>query len=189
VIILLFSIGLEGWSTVSNIIELNRRRGSTGFFQYLRETKDSDLIVVFGENSAAVIGLVLALGALIMARQTGDGRWDAYGSLAIGVVLVGVAAFLAVEVKSLLVGEGADPSIERAVREITAADPNVLDLLRILTLQQGPGEVVVAMKLRFKPGLSTGGELCGVINDLEQRIQTKIPEIRWSFIEPDVTDD
>jgi len=188
VVILALSIALEGWSTLSNIKELNARRGTTPFVRYLRETKDTDLIVVFGENSAAVLGLVFALGAIVLAKETGDGRWDAVGSMMIGGVLVGVALFLAKEVKSLLVGEGADPEIERAVREIARDDPHIEDVLRILTLQQGPGEVVVAMKVKFKPGLSTDGPLYDAINALERRLEERCPSIKWSFIEPDNTD-
>ncbi|MCE9577474.1 MAG: cation diffusion facilitator family transporter [Deltaproteobacteria bacterium] len=188
VIILALSIALEGWSCWSNIVELNKRRGAIPFFQYLRETKDSDLVVIFGENAAAVLGLALAMGAVLMAKETGDGRWDAVGSLAIGVVLVGVALFLAKEIKSLLLGEAADPVTEKSVREIVAADPNVERLLRMMSIQQGPGEVVVALKLKFKSGLTTGGELCKVINDLEARIEAQHPEVKWTFVEPDVTD-
>ena len=188
VIILALSIALEGWSTYSNIVELNKRRGSIGFFRYLRETKDSDLVVIFGENAAAVLGLVLALIALVLAKQTDDGRWDAIGSFAIGVVLVGVALFLAKEIKSLLLGEAADPVTEAAVREIASADPNVTQVLRMMSIQQGPGEVVVAMKLKFKPGLATGGDLCKVINELEGRIEARCPEVKWTFIEPDDRD-
>lgn len=188
VVVLAVALALEGWATVGNIVELNKRRGATPFARYLRETKDSDLVVVFGENSAAVLGLVLALVALVLAKVTGDGRWDGAGSLAVGVVLVAVALFLAVEIKSLLVGERADPAIEAAVRDLAKDDPNVVDVLRILTVQQGPGEVMVAMKLRFKSGLATGGDLCAAINAFEARLSEKVPEAKWSFIEPDTAD-
>jgi cation diffusion facilitator family transporter len=188
VVILGISIVLEGWSTWGNIKELNKRRGSTPFVRYLRETKDTDLIVVFGENSAAVLGLVFALGALLMAKQTGDGRWDAVGSLLIGIVLVGVALFLAKEVKSLLVGEGADPSVEKAITEVAGANPHIESVLRVMTIQQGPGEVVVAMKVKFKPGLSTDGPLYDVINEFEAQLEARVPDIKWSFIEPDNRD-
>ena len=188
VVVLAVALAIEGWATFGNIRELGKRRGATPFFRYLRETKDSDLVVVFGENSAAVLGLALALPALILAKTTGDGRWDGVGSLAVGVVLVAVAVFLAVEIKSLLVGEGADPALEHKVRAVIADEPRVLELIHMITMQQGPGEVMVAMKLRFVAGLQTGGELCDVINRLEARIAERAPEVRWSFIEPDVAD-
>lgn len=183
-----FALALEGWATVSNIRELNRRRGATPFLAYLRRTKDSDLVVVFGENGAATLGLVLALAAVFLAWRTGDARWDAVGSLGIGVVLVLVALFLAVEVKALLVGESADPTIDAAVREIAAGDPNIVKVVRILTVQQGPGEVVVALKLQMKAGLPTGGALCAAINDFERKLEARCPEAKWTFVEPDLSD-
>lgn len=186
-IILLVSIALEGWSTIGNIRVMNQRRGQTGFFRYLRATKDSDLIVVFGENSAAVLGLVLAIAALGMAHQTGDDRWDAAGSIAIGVVLICVASFLAREVKSLLVGEAADPALVKSFEELAEIDPNVEGVLNVLTLQQGPGEIVVAAKLRFRRGLETD-ELVEAINAFERALKARVPEVRWSFIEPDNAD-
>jgi cation diffusion facilitator family transporter len=186
-VILGVSILLEGWSCLGNVKVMNQRRGQTPFFQYLRESKDSDLIVVFGENSAAVLGLLIAGSALIIAKQTNNGQWDAIGSLGIGVVLVGVAGFLAREIKSLLVGEAADKELVKAVEQLAEEDPNVDELLRLLTLQQGPGEIVVAMKLKFRPGLETD-QLVDAINAFEKQLKQRVPEVRWSFIEPDRTD-
>jgi cation diffusion facilitator family transporter len=186
-IILVVSIALEGWSTIGNIRVMNQRRGDTGFLRYLRETKDSDLIVVFGENSAAVLGLVFATASLGLAYETGDGRWDAAGSIAIGVVLVFVATFLAREVKSLLVGEAADATLIKSLEEIAKADPNVVQVLNVLTLQQGPGEIVVAAKLRFRSGMDTD-TLVDAINAFERALKARVPEVRWSFIEPDNAD-
>jgi len=183
-VILGLSIALEGWSTLGNIKAMNARRGATSFFQYLKESKDSDLVVVFGENSAAVLGLVLAGIALLVARETGDGRWDAVGSFAIGVVLVGVAIFLAREIKALLVGEAADPKLLDAVEKIAEQTPNVEDVIQILSTQQGPGEVMVAMKIKFKRGL-TIEVLEETINKFERDLRTQFPEAKWCFIEPD----
>ncbi|HEU0033766.1 MAG TPA: cation diffusion facilitator family transporter [Kofleriaceae bacterium] len=183
-VILGIAILLEGWSTIGNIKVMNQRRGKTGFFRYLSESKDSDLIVVFGENSAAVLGLVLALVALLVAKQTNDGRWDAVGSLAIGIVLVGVAIFLAREIKALLVGEAADPALIACIREIAASDPQIEKVVNILSVQQGPGEILVAMKLQFKGGLSTDQIVDG-INAFEVRLRARVPEAKWCFIEPD----
>lgn len=182
--ILFLSLLLEGWATWGNLKEMKARRGAVPLFTWLRQTKDSDLIVVFGENAAAVLGLALAIAALTVAAVTGDPRWDALGSIAIGVVLVGVAVFLGVEVKSLLLGERADGGIEAAVRALVEAEPRFLALLRVITLQQGPGEVVVAMKVRVSPGLSAT-EVVQVINRFEQALKAQRPDIRWCFVEPD----
>jgi cation diffusion facilitator family transporter len=183
--ILLFSLLLEGGSTVGNVVEINKRRGPMGFVTYLRETKDSDLVVVFGENSAAVVGLTFALLALGLAAYFDDSRWDAAGSLAIGLVLVGVALFLAIEIQSLLVGEAADPAIELAIREIAHDHPHLETVLQVITLQQGPGEVLVAVKLGFLPSL-TAPQVADTINDFEEKLRGRHPEARWVFVEPDL---
>jgi cation diffusion facilitator family transporter len=185
--ILAFSIVLEGWSTIGNLKAMKERRGSMPLFKYLRASKDSDLIVVFGENSAAVLGLTLAGIALIMAKQTHDGRWDAIGSLAVGIVLVGVAIFLAREITSLLLGESADPELESAIHKLAVDDPNVDQLIRLLTIQQGPNEIVAAMKLKFRGGLETD-QLVDAINAFEVELKKRVPQVRWSFIEPDRSD-
>ncbi len=182
--ILVFSIGLEGWSCWSNVRQLNAQRGNTPFWRYLRLTKDSDLIVVFGENSAAVLGLCIAAVSLQLAVATGDPRFDALGSLGIGLVLVVVAVFLAVEVKSLLMGERAGPEVEAAVARAAAGDPQVLRVLRVISVQKGPNEVLVACKLQLAPALDTAG-VVATINAFETRLHALCPEVRWSFVEPD----
>lgn len=183
--ILLFAIVLEGYATYSNIVELRKRKGSVGFVKYLRETKDSDLVVIFGENSAAVFGLILALAALLAAYYTGDGRFDALGSLAIGVVLIAVAVFLAVEVKSLLIGESADPLITTVATKIAQDHAFIEDLIRCITIQQGPGEVLACIKIKCVPHLNAR-EISVLINDFEQKLRAQCPEVKWLFVEPDL---
>jgi divalent metal cation (Fe/Co/Zn/Cd) transporter len=153
--------------------------------RYLRETTDSDLVVVFAENSAAVLGLLLAITALSLAAVTHDGRWDGIGGIGIGVVLVAVAVFLAVEVSSLLLGEAAAPEITEAARSVASALPALERVLNVMTMQQGPGEVLVHVKLAFVPTLSIE-EACLQINDFEARLRKLRPEIRWVFVEPDI---
>ncbi len=179
------SLLLEGWATFGNIKELNRRRGGTPFMQYLRDTKDSDLVVVFGENSAAVLGLFFALLAVGLAAITGDARLDALGSFVVGIILIGVAIFLATEVKSLLVGEAADPRIRDAAMKVADEHPHIDRVLNLITMQQGPGEVVVALKLQMSDGL-TGRQVVDAINEFEVTLQERCPEVRWSFVEPDI---
>jgi cation diffusion facilitator family transporter len=185
IVILAISIGIEGWALFGNLKEMKRRRGDRPFFRYIRQTKDSDLVVVFGENLAAVLGLALALVALTIAAKTGDSRWDAIGSMAIGVVLVLVAVFLAIEVQSLLVGEAADPEVEETVRVAVAEDQRLTEVLRCITVQQGPGEVMVSIKIRFAPDL-TADQVSHAINDFEKRLRGKLPSVKWCFVEPDL---
>lgn len=185
VIILAVSLALEGGATLSNIRTLNQRRGKRPFLAYLRETTDSDLVVVFGENSAAVLGLVFALAALSLAAVTHDGRWDGIGSCLIGLVLVGVAIFLAVEVSSLLLGEAAPPEITEAANETARDFPEIERILNVITMQQGPGEVLLHVKISFAPTLSIE-DACRSINAYEAALRGRRPEIRWVFVEPDI---
>lgn len=182
--ILGFSFALEGWATLGNIKELNIRRKGTPFFRFLSETKDSDLVVVFGENAAAVLGLFFASGAIVLTVVFDDPRFDALGSGIVGVILIGVAVFLAREVKSLLVGEAADPSIKQAASELAVAHPKINKLLVCITVQQGPGEVFVALKVKIERGMS-GEELVDVINEYEDQLRQRCPEVQWCFVEPD----
>jgi cation diffusion facilitator family transporter len=182
--ILGFSLALEGWATFGNIKELNQRRGKVPFFRFLQETKDSDLVVVFGENAAAVLGLFFAFAAIGLTRVLDDPRFDALGSGFVGVILIGVAIFLATEVKSLLVGEAADPNIKAAAAQLAVDHPKIDKLLACITVQQGPGEVFVALKVKIAHGMS-GDDLINVINEYEDQLRGRCPEVQWCFVEPD----
>jgi cation diffusion facilitator family transporter len=183
--ILLFSLALEGYATYSNIIELNKRRGKVGFFSYLSSTKDSDLIVIFGENSAAVCGLIIALVTLTAAYLSGDGRYDAIGSFGIGLVLICVAIFLSIKVKSLLIGESADPVIIELVENEIKKQPEIEKMINCITIQQGPGEVLMCLKIKVDHSISVL-ELSKLTNKLEQDIRTKAPEVKWIYLETDL---
>jgi cation diffusion facilitator family transporter len=185
--ILGFSMLLEGWATYGNLVEMKKRRGNVGLIRYLRDTKDSDLVVLFGENAAAVLGLAVALASIGLAVATGDPRWDGIGSLLIGLVLVAVAVFLGNEVMSLLLGERADPQIELTVQEVAKTQPNIKRLIRVLTVQQGPGEVMVACKVHLVDGLDTKG-VVETIDAFEKAIHERVDDIRWLFVEPDTDD-
>ena len=183
--ILIFSILLEGYATFSNIVEMNKRRGKTGFFRYLRETKDSDLVVIFGENAAAVFGLSVAICAMLAAYFTGDGRFDAAGSFFIGLILIGVAIFLSIEVKSLLIGESADPIITETAAKIAIDHPNIQKLINCITVQQGPGEVLACVKIKCEPKLSAV-QVSELINEFEAHLRQTCPEVKWLYVEPDL---
>jgi cation diffusion facilitator family transporter len=184
VIVLLVSLALEAAAALQAIRALNAQRGKIPFFTYLGATTDVDLVVLFAENAAAVVGLVVALVFVGMASYTGDARWDAYGSIAIGGLLTLVAFWLAREVKSLLLGERANPAIETAFREEVAADGRLGTVLRLITIQQGPSQVLLAAKLDMQKGL-VSQELVEVINRLEDRVRARCPDVKWQFIEPD----
>jgi len=183
--VLVFSIILESYAMISNIKEINARKGKHRFFEYLRATKDSDLVVVFGENSAAVFGLVFAILAMLLSYYTGNASYDAYGSIAIGVVLILVAIFLAIEVKSLLIGESANEAILEGLNKIIASHKQVHQLISCITIQQGPGEVLMCIKIKCDAHISTL-ELSILINKIEAEIRSATPEVKWIFVEPDM---
>jgi divalent metal cation (Fe/Co/Zn/Cd) transporter len=123
--------------------------------------------------------------ALSIAYITHDPKWDAIGSIGIGLVLVAVAVFLAAEVQSLLIGEAADPVVEKAAREAVEAHPKIEKLLHLITVQQGPGEALVAIKVSFVDH-ATIGDVCVAINEFEADLRKRCPEVRWCFVEPDI---
>jgi divalent metal cation (Fe/Co/Zn/Cd) transporter len=141
---------------------------------------------VLGEDIAAEIGLVLAFVFVAAADWTGDTRWDAAGSIAIGVVLIVVALFIALRIKGLLVGRSAEPELERRLDELIAEDDSIEGVFNTLTIQFGP-QVMLAAKIRMKPGLSIG-DAVERINRLERQIKERYPEIGWCFVEPDTAD-
>jgi divalent metal cation (Fe/Co/Zn/Cd) transporter len=116
---------------------------------------------------------------------TGDPFWDALGSIAIGVVLVVVAAFIAIEIKGLLIGQSADPETEARLREFLLGRPDVEKIYRLLTLQLGTS-LMVAAKVKMKPADAAG--LVAAINRAEQAMRAEFPEIQWLFFEPDIAD-
>lgn len=176
--------GAAGWQARNAIM---KKKGRVPFFSYLARSKDIDLVVLFAEDGAAVLGLLLALGSLVLTQLTGEPRWDALGSILIGVLLCIVAFWLAREIKSLLQGEWADPVISASFEQIASEDPRVEEVLNLLTMQHGPGQAVLAAKIRLRKGLQTR-EIVQTINELERSLEARHPEVIWQFIEPDSED-
>ena len=134
---------IEGWAMLGEHQGAQQARAApTPFVQYLRDTKDSDLVVVFGEDAAAVLGLAFAIVAVVDRRGRPAIRAGTRSArCCIGIVLVGVAVFLAVEVKSLLLGEAADPTLIKQITARSRPNPRREVILRCITVQQGPGEI------------------------------------------------
>lgn len=180
------AIVLETLSLLGCLKEIHKVRRGRPFFDWLKHTRNAELVVVLGEDIAAEIGLVLAFVFVAAADWTGDTRWDAAGSIAIGVVLIVVAYFIALRIKGLLVGRSAEPELERRLNELIAEDGSIEEILNTITMQFGP-QIMLAAKIRMKPGLSID-EAVERINHLERQIKDRYPEIGWCFVEPDVTD-
>lgn len=177
------SVVLEFFSLLGCLREIKPLRKGRPFGEWLANTRNAELVVVLGEDIAALLGLVLAFVFVGLASFTGDPSWDAYGSIVIGVVLVAVAIFISVRMKGLIVGRSAEPDLREAIEAEVLADPAIDELLNAITIQLGP-QVMLAAKVKMKPGISIE-EAVSHINSFEARIRSKFPEIRWSFIEPD----
>ncbi|MEO5761953.1 MAG: cation diffusion facilitator family transporter [Vicinamibacteria bacterium] len=180
------SILLEAGSLAGCLKEIAHLRGEKPFKYWLKNTRNAELVVVLGEDVAALIGLVLAFGFVGLTAITGNPQYDAMGSITIGVVLVAVAIFIAVRIKALIVGRSAEEDVEDAIREEIKRAPGIDKLLRAMTMQFGP-QVMLAAKVQMKAGM-TIEEAVARINELEKRIHERFPEIAWCFIEPDDKD-
>jgi cation diffusion facilitator family transporter len=183
--ILVFGVVAETVSLRACLHEVRKIQGNRSLWDWFRESRQSELVVILGEDLAALLGLVLALGAVVATMVTGDPRWDAIGSMAIGVVLIVVAAGIAIEIKGLLIGQSAEPDTEARLRECLARQDGVEKVYRLITLQMG-NTLMVAVKARMRAG--TVDDAVAAINRAEAAMRAEFPEIQWLFFEPDNAD-
>jgi cation diffusion facilitator family transporter len=183
--ILVFGLVAETVSLRACLTEVNKVRGRRTLWQWFRESRQSELVVILGEDLAALLGLALALLAVLVTIISGNPMWDALGSVAIGVVLILVAAGIGYEIKGLLIGQSAEPETEARLREFLLKQEQVDEVFRILTLQLGTS-LMVALKVKMKA--SSAAELVAGINSAERALRAEFPEIQWLFFEPDVAD-
>lgn len=181
--VLVFSIVAESVSMWGCMREVNKARGGKNLWRWFRESRQSELIVVFGEDLAALLGLAFAMIAVLATWISGDPIYDACGSIAIGLLLCVIAVFVAREVASLLIGQSAEPRLRAAIGDFVAAREEVDCVFNLITLQLGP-DVMVAVKAKML-GPLTGDELIEAINRVEAAMKAEFPDIRWSFFEPD----
>jgi cation diffusion facilitator family transporter len=184
--VLLFGIVMESISMHGCLQEVNRARGTQSLWRWFRETRSSELLVIFGEDLAALLGLCLAALAIGATMLTGNLLFDALGTIAIGVLLVVVAVLLANEVKALLIGQGVEPRRRAELLAFLRNQPEVAEVLNLITLQMGP-DVMVAVKARMQR-TPDDLSLIEAINTVERAMKVQFAEIRWSFFEPDVAD-
>jgi cation diffusion facilitator family transporter len=184
--VLAVSIGLEYFSLMGCLREIAKLRKERSLGYWLRHTRNAELVVVFGEDIAALIGLVLAFAFVGLATLTGNTMFDAIGSITIGVVLVCVSIFVAIRIKGLLVGRSAEDDLQAGLRAEVAGEPDIEAILNAITMQMGP-DVMLALKVKMRSGLTLDTAV-ETLNALERRIKAKFPEVKWIFVEPDVAD-
>lgn len=183
--ILVVAIILEGISYRACLIEVNKTRGTTPLFTWIRTTTKADLLVIFLEDLAALLGLFIAFFALLFTWITDNTIYDAVGSISIGVLLIVVACVLAVEVKSLLIGEASGQNYHHEIATRLEQYIPGASLIRYIALQIGVDAVMLAYKIN--PGSQTQpiGEVINAINRLEADMKARYPEISWQFVECD----
>ena len=184
--VLAVSILLEAGSLKGALTEVRKTQGKRTFLKWFKQSRQSELIVVVGEDIAALLGLSLALIAVLATIITGNPLYDSLGTIAIGVVLVLVAVVVGIEVKSLLIGESADPGTVSSMRDFIAGRPEVAEVYKLITLQLGM-ELMVSVKVRMQEQ-NAALQLIEDINRVEAAFKTSFPQARWIFVEPDVCD-
>jgi len=184
VVVLLVAIGLEGYSFRTAIRESNLVRGKQSWLQFIRTAKAPELPVVLLEDFGALIGLVLALVGVGMTLATGDGVWDAAGTAGIGLLLVVIAVVLAIETKSLLLGESASKDVVERIRAALVGE-GVHSVIHLRTLHLGPEELLVAAKIEV-PAAESAADVAAAIDEAEQRVRAAVPIARVIYLEPDL---
>ena len=184
--VLVFSIGAESISMRACIIEVNKARGGRSFRQWFHESRQAELLVIFGEDLAALAGLMFALIAVLATVITGNPLWDAVGTVMIGVLLIVVAVFVAIEVKAMLIGQSTDPSVSQDMQRYLEQRSEITRVFNLITLQLG-NDVMVSVKLQMSTA-ATVPLLLESINRVEKDFRQRYPQVRWSFFEPDTSD-
>lgn len=184
IVVLLVALVLEGFALRTAVIESNRVRGTRTWMQFVRRSKAPELPVILLEDLGALLGLVFALFGVSMTLLTGQGRWDAAGTAMIGVLLVVIAVILAIEMKSLLIGEGAGREHQRAIERALPGE-GVESIIHMRTLHLGPEQLLIAAKIAVTKS-ATGEDVARAINAAERRIRDAVPIATLIYLEPDL---
>ena len=182
--VLVVAIVLESLSLRGCVREIRVIYPSGSLWRFFRESRNSELIIVLGEDIAALAGLVIALIAVLIALATGNAAFDAAGSMVVGALLILVAVLLGAEIKSMITGQSAAPDVEAKIRSFIVARSEVQEILNLITLQLGEG-VMLAVKVRMREEQAVLS-LVEDINRVEAAVRAAFPQVRWLFFEPDV---
>ncbi|HEY2744958.1 MAG TPA: cation diffusion facilitator family transporter [Polyangia bacterium] len=182
-VVLGVSILLETYSLSVAMREFRHIRAGRGIRRTLKETRDPTVLTVLFEDLAALFGLAVALGGIVLTRVTGNVAYDGAASIVVGLALGGVAFVLARDTKSLLIGQSVTEADEQKIRDIVSAHPDVVELVHLRTMHMAPEEVLAAIKVRFLGNLDAR-TLELRINDIEAALRRELPRLRRIYIEP-----
>jgi cation diffusion facilitator family transporter len=172
----------EGAAWSFALTEFTKAKGKWGYLEAVRRGKDPSMFVVLFEDSAAMLGILVAFGGIFLSQITGNPVYDGVASVIIGLILAGTAAWLAYEIKGLLIGESARPEIVKGVREIAKSYPKITHVNEILTLHMGPNFILLNLSVDFADTLMTG-DLEDTISRLDRQIKQAYPKIKRVFVE------
>ena len=184
-VVLAASAVLEGLSLRTGVSEANKVRGDRNWGTFIRRSKAPELPVVLLEDLAALIGLAFAFAGVTLAALTGNGQWDGAGSLAIGLLLGTAAAILAVEMKSLLIGEAASAEVQRMIIAALEGGAEVDRVIHMRTVHISPDSILVAAKIAVRP-TDTAAQVAAGIDDAEKRVRAAVPIANVIYLEPDL---
>lgn len=182
--VLAFSIVAESISMHACLLEVNKSRGKTNLWHWFRESRQVELVVIFGEDLAALLGLVFALLAVVATMVTGNPVFDAIGTIGIGLLLMVVGVFVAIQVKAMLIGQSVDPGTRRAIVEFLESRQELGKIFSVITLQLG-NEIMVAVQAEMADPEAPTSLSITRINAIEVALKQRFPEVKWSFFEPD----
>ena len=182
--VLVFGIIAEGISMRACLQEVAKLRDGRTLWQWFRQSRQSELVVIFGEDFAALLGLCFALAAVLLTALTGNPMWDAIGTVMIGALLIVVAVLVAIEIKAMLIGQSVDPAVQARMRRFLDERPEIGNVINLITLQLG-NDVMVSVQAEMREEHSARS-LAMQINDVERALKLEFPEVRWSFFEPDI---
>ena len=185
ILVLSVAIVLESFSLATAVRESKKVKGKQSWINFIKHAKSPELPVVLLEDIAALLGLVFALTGIGLSVITGNPIFDAYGTLAIGALLVVVAVILGLEMGSLLIGEGAQPQEVVAIRKALLNTQGVTAVIHMKTLYVGPEELMVAAKIGIQPS-SSGQEVAAIINAAEKAMREQLPVAQLIYLEPDI---
>jgi cation diffusion facilitator family transporter len=188
VTILVVALVFEAFSLRTAVREARHVKGQASWVAFIRHSKSAELPVVLLEDIGALIGLVIALFGVVLAKVTDEPRFDAMGSVGIGILLVVIALVLASEMRSLLIGESATPGDVETVRRVIESDARVVHVRDVRTQQLGPQEMLVGVELELDPNLS-GVQLSDALDEIEQAIRAAVPAAQQVYLEPHTVDD
>ena len=182
--VLSLSILLESASLWGCITQINKVRHGQSLWQWFRNSRQSELVVVLGEDVAALLGLIFALASVALSMVTGNPIFDAAGSIGIGALLIVISLFMAVKIKGLLIGQSVDPEVHAEITSFINNQEGIDAVINLITLQLG-AQIMVAVKVKMKQH-ETVNHLIGNINRCEAALRKHNPSIQWIFFEPDV---